>query len=116
GFGMGLERLLMVMENGGAYQGEEERSLLYVASLGQEAQAYAMKIVTQLRREGVSADCDLMDKSLKAQMKYADKMKYKYVCVLGEDEIKNGIVTVKDMFEKTTTEVKISDLTKFFRQ
>lgn len=116
GFGMGLERLLMVMENGGAYRGEEERSLLYVASLGQEAQAYAMKITTELRREGVSADCDLMDKSLKAQMKYADKMKYKYVCVLGEDEIKNGIVTVKDMFEKTATEVKISDLTKFFRQ
>ena len=57
-----------------------------------------------------------MGKSLKAQMKYADKMKYKYVCVLGEDELQKGVVSVKDMFEKTVTDVKISDLTEFFRQ
>lgn len=116
GFGMGIERLLMVMENGGCFVGDEEKSLVYIAPLGESAYGEALKITDTLRHANISADCDIMGKSLKAQMKYADKMKYKYVCVLGEDELQKGVVTVKDMFEKTVIDVKISDLTEFFRQ
>lgn len=116
GFGMGIERLLMVMDNAGVSMGQEENSLLYVASLGQTAQTYALRLVTALRRDGISADCDIMGKSLKAQMKYADKMKYKYVCIIGDDEISKGVAPVKDMFEKTTVELKLDELLDYFRQ
>lgn len=114
GFGMGLERLIMVMENGGLSFGEEEDFSVYFAPLGEEAQLTATALTAELRKAGLKADCDLMGKSVKAQMKFADKMKYRYVCVLGGDEIANGAVTVKDMFEKCAEEVKLCDLKDYF--
>ncbi len=115
GFGMGIERLMMVMENCNAYFGDEENVLIYLAPLGENEQTYALKLVTELRNNGISADCDLMGKSLKAQMKFADKMKYKYVCVLGSDEVEKGVVTVKDMFNKSAEEVSIDGLAEYLK-
>lgn len=112
GFGMGIERLLMVLENSGLSTGEKENSDLYVASFA-ETTTDAMKLVFALRKQGVKADFDLLEKSLKAQMKYADKCAYPYVVVLGEDEVKKGVVTVKGMLDKTAEEVAIQDLAAY---
>ncbi len=114
GFGMGLERLIMVMEASGASFGEKPSRLLYVAPLGENQYPTALSLTQSLRQKGVAADTDIVERSLKAQMKYADKMGYRYVIVLGEDEVAKGVVSVKDMQSKEQKECKISDLETIF--
>lgn len=115
GFGLGLERLIMVLENAGLFLGKKETSDLYIASFAETAEA-AMKLAYSLRKQGIKADFDILGKSLKAQMKYADKCAYPYVVVLGEDEVKNGVVTVKGMFDKSVSEIKIDELSDYIKQ
>lgn len=110
GFGMGIERLLMVLEALNLNLGKEEIPLVYVAPLSAEQVGEAYKLVTSLRCEGVSADTDLMGRSLKAQMKYAGKRGYAYVIVLGESEIVDGIVKIKSMATSEEVAVEINKL------
>ena len=111
GFGLGLERLIMVMENAGCDFAQKKADTVYIAPLGEEQYEYAQYLVSALRKNGIAAQTDLMEKSLKAQMKYADKCNFTYVVVLGEDERKNGVVTLKNMATKEQKEVRIEDLT-----
>lgn len=110
GFGLGLERLLLVLENTNSLKAEEESVEYYFAPLGDNAKALARKIVFELRRKGVSAETDIMDRSVKAQMKYADKIGAKFVVVIGDDEIEKGVVSVKNMADGTTEERSIESL------
>lgn len=110
GFGLGLERLLLVLENTNSLKAEEESVEYYFAPLGDNAKALARKIVFELRRKGVSAETDIMDRSVKAQMKYADKIGAKFVVVIGDDEIEKGVVSVKNMADGTTEERTIESL------
>ena len=110
GFGLGLERLLLVLENTNGLKAEEERVDYYLAPLGDSAKALCRKLAYTLRRKGVSAETDLMDRSVKAQMKYADKIGAKYVVVIGDDEIAKGVVSVKNMSDGTTEERTIESL------
>lgn len=97
GFGSGLERLLMVMEASGVEIPKPEGCALFVAAIGERAQREANKLVHSLRREGVAAEQDTMGRSLKAQMKYADRIGAKWCAVLGDDELDAGTVNIKDM-------------------
>ncbi len=110
GFGMGIERLIMVAEATGVSLSQTKVPTIYIAPLGEGQYIKAYQLVQQLRQHGISADMDYMDKSLKAQMKYADKMGYKYVVVLGESEVESGNVVLKNMLGGGTKEVKISEL------
>ena len=115
GFGMGIERLIMVMENAQLNLGENVKPLLYIAPLGNEQYSYAQKLVANLRSKGVLVQTDIMEKSLKAQLKYADKMGFRYVVILGEDEIKNNKIMLKDMFDKNNNkEISIEELYTIF--
>ncbi|NCA93398.1 histidine--tRNA ligase, partial [bacterium] len=114
GFGMGLERLIMVMEAANLYLGEEVAPMIYIAPLGEEQYTKAVAIVNDLRKNNVSAITDLMGKSLKAQMKYADKIGVKYVVVVGENEIAEDKAVLKNMLDKENTEIKLSEVTKYF--
>lgn len=115
GFGMGIERLIMVMENAQLNIGENVKPLLYIAPLGSEQYSYAQKLVANLRSKGVLVQTDIMEKSLKAQLKYADKMGFRYVVILGEDEIKNNKIMLKDMFDKNNNkEISIEELYTIF--
>ena len=115
GFGLGLERLLMVLENQGLLPENKSDVKLYVANIGENADLFAQKLVNDLRHKGISAEKDLMARSLKAQMKYADKLGTQYTIVLGDDEISSGIVNVKNMLNGEQTEVKIDDLSEFLK-
>lgn len=109
GFGMGIERLLMVMENTGNIIPEPEAPKLYIASLGTEIECFGL--VSRLRKAGISCETDNMKRSLKAQMKYADKIGYPYVVVIGESELESGKVQLKDMKNKENSrEVEIDSL------
>ena len=110
GFGLGLERLLLVLENTNCLKAEEERIDYYFAPLGDNAKALCRELVYGLRKKGISAETDLMDRSVKAQMKYADKIGAKYVVVIGDDEIAKGVFSVKNMADGSVEEKNIESL------
>ena len=112
GFGMGIERLVLTMESVGASFGEVPAPDLFIANIGAADDAFLL--TTALRAHGVNAECDTMERSLKSQMKLSDKLNAKYTVVLGETEIKDGIVKVKKMADGTEETVKINDLAKYF--
>lgn len=115
GFGMGMERLLMAQEMYG--QPQEEPALLdvYIAPLGPEAQKEAFALTQAFRAEGFAADMDHVGRSLKAQMKYADKTGCRYALILGENEIKEGIVNVRRMDGSEQTSVPLADAIAFVK-
>ena len=110
GFGMGLERLMLLMEAQGCDFPSPERCDLFIVALGDSAFEYAAKCVTDLRREGIHAEVDVTKRSLKAQMKYADKIGAGYVVVLGDDEINSDSVNLKNMSTGEQVKVKLSEL------
>lgn len=110
GFGMGLERLLMVLEAQGIEIPEPNTCDLFIATIGQAAQLKATQLVYLLRKEGFYAETDTVGRSLKAQMKYADKIGAKLSCVLGDDEIQSCSAKVKDMEDGSVQQVEFKDL------
>ena len=97
GFGLGLERLLMVLENTGALTAEPERSDVYLATLGERAAEYVPVLAAELRAAGVKTEFDLMGRGLKAQMKYADKCGARFSAVIGDEEMARGSAALKNM-------------------
>ena len=111
GFGMGLERLLIVLESQGLLEKAPKENVdYYLASIGENALNFTLKLANKLRQKGKSVEFDLMSKSVKAQMKYANKIEAKYVIVVGDDEILSGKVRVKDMASGNEEEIEIKDL------
>lgn len=106
GFALGIERLIMVMEGQNLPFGEEKGKTLYLAPMGEEGAGAAFKAADEFRRRGVGVEMDLMEKSLKAQMKYADKLGVDYVGVLGSEELARGEIALKNM--KTGEQKNIS--------
>ncbi|MBE6709459.1 MAG: histidine--tRNA ligase [Ruminococcaceae bacterium] len=107
GFAMGITRLILAMEQCGAKIPEPAGVELYVAPMGAPAAKFASKIVSELRRLGVCADFDIMGRSLKAQMKYADKLGAKRVLIIGDSEIESGMAMLKNMQTSEQTEVAL---------
>ncbi len=113
GFGMGIERLMMLAETQGINLDYPEVPVIYIANLGEGDTA--VKLVATLRNNGISAETDIMERSLKAQMKYANKRGFRYVVVLGEDEVKSGNVELKDMQAGTSINMTIEELKSALR-
>lgn len=105
GFAVGLERLLLIMETQGIEIPKPETCELFIASMGEAANIKACELTNALRSEGFYAECDLMNRSVKAQMKYANKIGAKYTMVLGESELESGIAKLKEMETGTEREV-----------
>lgn len=114
GFGMGIERLLLVLDAQRKAQSEEPRIQIYIAPASSEYTYEAMKMVNELRYEGISALTDLGERSLKAQMKYANKKNVMYTLVLGEDEISSRKAVVKNMDNGETNEISLDTFTEEF--
>ena len=110
GFGMGLERLQLVMEAQGCAFPEPSVPDLYIAAMGDKAKLKAVEIAKDMRAEGFSVIYDLNDRGLRAQMKYADKVGAKFNVVLGDDEIEKGKSVLKNMENGEENEI---DLTTF---
>lgn len=111
GFGLGIERLMIILNEICANMPEDKKCTLYVAAIGDKAQIEAGRICAKLRKDGIEALCDLCGRGLKAQMKYADKIGAKYTVVLGEDELNSGKVSIKDMKTGETYDSDISEIT-----
>lgn len=107
GFGMGIERLLLLMDSVGIDIPENDGISVYFATFGENALKKALLYTSLLRKAGVSADFDHLNKSFKAQFKYANKINAKYVVSIGDDEINSGVLKVKNMQngEETTCDI-----------
>ncbi len=111
GFAMGLTRLVLAMKECGTASIEPARPALYIAALGTRAAECALGITERLRREGHIVECDLMGRSLKAQMKYANKKGARYTLILGDNEIDTGVAALRDMERSEQREVRLADFT-----
>ncbi|MBQ7718365.1 MAG: histidine--tRNA ligase [Clostridia bacterium] len=105
GFATGLERILLVMEAQNVKFPTESVPEIYIASLGQETAV--MSLCYELRQQGIWAECDLAGKSLKAQMKNADRSQAKYSIVIGDNEVETNSANIKDMTTGEKEEIKI---------
>ena len=114
GFGLGIERLLLRLEETGAVIPLPEPLDLYIAPLGDKASVYAQKLIYNLRRDGIKAETDHTGRGLRAQMKYADKLGCRYTLVLGDNETDTGHASVKNMENGEQTEIELDKLSEFF--
>lgn len=115
GFGMGIERLLLLMEAQGVPFPEPKKCDVYLVSMGEEAGLKAAALAEQLREEGLSAQFDTVGRGLKAQMKYADKIGAAYTVVLGDAELESRRVNLKNMRDGTQTELDLDDFVGAFQ-
>ncbi len=113
GFALGIERLLLLMDNIGVYTGENEKPLIYIASMGEKAYDKAFEIMNNLRLNGVIAQMDVKNRGIKAQFKYADKIGAKFVGVIGESELESGLIKIKEMESGEETLVNFSEIYSF---
>ena len=107
GFGMGITRVILAMREQGLDKIDAKKPSLYVAALGERAALKALEITERLRREGKYAECDIVGRSLKAQMKYANKIGAEYTLIIGDSEIEAGCAQLKNMTDGTQTEVNL---------
>ncbi len=108
GFGMGIERLLLLMESQGCEFPEDSRPDLFIAALGDKATLKAVEIAKDMRGEGFSCIYDLNGRGLRAQMKYANKLGAKFTIVLGDNEVSSGIAKLKNMESGEETEIALA--------
>ena len=115
GFGMGLERVLMLAEAEGVSLPNFEEIKVFIASMGDSANSKAFELCYKLRASGVSAETDHIGRSFKSQFKYADKIGAKYVIALGDNEIESGVCKVKKMQDGTEVEILLDKVLEFFK-
>lgn len=110
GFGLGLERLLLTLEEEGIKIEEPNRCDLFIGSMGDNAKLKAMKLAFDLRKEGLKVDINHLGKSVKAQMKYANKIGARFTFVIGDSEIQENMVNVKRMSDGEKFEVALDNI------
>ncbi|NLP15543.1 MAG: histidine--tRNA ligase [Clostridiales bacterium] len=114
GFGFGIERIIKELETEGVELAVEPAVDLYVGILGKESKAAAYKLVKELRQAGYIVETDYMDRSVRAQMKYANKIGAKNTMIIGADELAAGKANIKNMDTGNETEVVLNKLVEFF--
>ena len=112
GFGLGKERLILLMEQNDIMLDDPNIPDLSISFIGDKARLYALGLAHNLRVNGIAVAIDTLNRNLKGQMKYANKLATRYSVVIGDDEIEKGGVTLKDMKSGEQKEINASDLTK----
>ncbi len=110
GFATGLERVLLALEKQGLLPDKNRSVDVYVVALGEAAQEEAFKLVMDLRDAGFSAAVDYAGRSMKAQMKQANKLGAKFAAIMGDDELSEGVVMLRDMAGSEQEKVPVTEL------
>lgn len=110
GFGLGKERLLMLMEANGVEIPKPTDCDIFIATMGEAAKLYGQKLLFDLRRNGIKCQIDDLQRNFKGQFKYADRLGARYAVVIGDNELQTGVATLKDMEKGEQTEVKFDEL------
>ena len=115
GFGIGEERLIDVFKTCNPDASFEKNMKIFVASIGENANKYATKLIKTIRDAGIYAENDIMERSLKAQFKYADKKNAEYVITIGDDEVTSGKGMLKNMASGEQTEIELDKIVDYLK-
>lgn len=110
GFAMGIERLILTMENLGIEIPNNNTLDIFIATIGENAEKKAFELIYEFRKMGISGEKDYLDRSMKAQFKFADKLNTKYVATIGDEEVEKNSVQLKNMETGEQKEVSIDEL------
>lgn len=116
GFAMGLERLLIAMEESGIHFPEAPKCNLSIVTAGENAVLKALELSADLRAQGYSVNIDTVGRSIKAQMKYANKINSEFTVVIGDNELESDSANLKCMSDGTQTEVSLSEFCEGFER
>ena len=115
GFAVGLERTILTMEAQGIGPRTDSTPQVYIAHVTEKEKPAAFRLAATLRQEGISARTDVMDRSLKAQFKYADRQGFTHVITLGETEAASGMYGIKDMLRGSQEILSAGDLIRYLQ-
>lgn len=120
GFGLGIERLLLTLEANGVVIPEPEGVDVFIAILGENGKKYGLSLLRELRRQGLRAEVDLLARNFKGQFKYSDRLNSRYTVMIGDNELEEGRLTIKDMSnsEQRTVDINVimDELVKICKQ
>ncbi len=109
GFGLGIERLLLTMEDQGAVIPAPEGTEVFVAVLGDEAREYGLRLTRELRSRGINTEMDLMGRNMKGQIKCADRSGASIAVIIGENELRSGRLSLRFLNRSEQTEVAAAE-------
>lgn len=110
GFGLGIERLMIVMEATGAFLPEDPATDLFIAFVGDEAKLFAQTLTHNMRKQGFRVMSDISERNVKGQFKYANRVNARYTVVIGDEEIAGGELTIKNMETGDQQKIKLEQL------
>ncbi|MCY1603926.1 histidine--tRNA ligase [Staphylococcus pettenkoferi] len=113
GFALSIERLLMALEQEGIELVDEEPLDLFVVTMGDDADRYAVRLLNDLRKQGISVDKDYLNRKIKAQMKQADRLNARYTVVIGDQELEQQRIAIKDMQSGESEEIALDQIGEF---
>jgi histidyl-tRNA synthetase len=113
GFGLGLERLLMTLEHQSITIPIEEKTDVFVITLGEKADEAGFSLMTKLRRAGIRVDKDYLGKNLKGQLKQANRLAADFCIIIGDDELDKGMAVVKQMESGEQQELKLDVIEEY---
>lgn len=115
GFGLGLERILLALEEQGVKQKPAEKPHVFIATMNLEGKIKGFKLQAELRKAGFSVEMDYLNRTLKAQLKYAGRQEYQFVAILGEKEISENLVALKEMDIGEQKDISITELVSYLK-
>jgi len=110
GFGLGIERLLLTLENNDIQIPEPKGIDIFIVTMGEEAKIKGLELSHKLRKERFAVDLDHISRSIKAQFKYADKIKAKYTIIIGDNELEKNAVNIKNMATGEQKEIPLNEI------
>ena len=113
GFAIGIERLLLALKAEGIDINEEKELDVYAFSTSSNEKPYLINTVNMLRMNGFNVEADFMDRNMKNNFKHADKLKAKFIIIIGSDEVENNIITIKNNTTKEEFKVKKDNIVEF---
>lgn len=116
GFALSIERLISALDAEAIEMNAAQEIDCYVAAVGEEAKDFSAALVYRLRKAGISAERDYQDRKMKGQLKAADRIGARFVAIIGEDELKNGAVSVKNMGNGEQTQVSLQSFVEEFQK
>ncbi|WP_106497050.1 histidine--tRNA ligase [Lentibacillus sp. Marseille-P4043] len=112
GFALGIERLMLALDVENITIPVDDKLDCYFVAVGEEAEKQAVRLVHELRKQGVQVDKDYQGRKMKAQFKSADRLQAKFVLILGEEELANQVINIKSMETGEQREVPITEVTE----
>jgi len=109
GFAAGMERFMLVMEMQKKLKYDEKKLNLFIVALGDEAKTFAVKLIRDLRQNNITCEMDYLQRSLKAQMREANRQKAEKVLIIGEEEIKKGMAVLRDMKTGEQEDIRLTE-------